>query len=133
MATVAVSTQPRIVVHHADSMDDCLFCKILAGKIPARTVHEDALCIGFADLNPQAPLHVLFIPRRHVASADELEEGDQALVGQLAQAAAKHARAQGVAKAGYRLVVNTNADAGQTVFHLHLHLLAGRTLTWPPG
>jgi histidine triad (HIT) family protein len=114
-------------------MADCLFCKIAEGTLPARKVHEDALCVGFEDLNPKAPLHVLFIPRRHVASADALTPEDEGLFGHLAVAAAAHARARGFAESGYRLVVNTNRDAGQTVFHLHLHLLAGRSLTWPPG
>jgi len=114
-------------------MADCLFCKIVEGTIPAKKVHEDELCIGFADINPQAPLHVLFIPRRHLESANLLTAEDRELFGHLALAATRHAREQGVADAGYRLVVNTNRDAGQTVFHLHLHLLAGRRLAWPPG
>ncbi len=114
-------------------MADCLFCKIVSGHIPAKLVHEDAQCVGFLDINPQAPTHALFIPRRHIASANELTVEDSELVGQLTLAAAKFAREKGLADAGYRLVMNCNADAGQTVFHVHLHLLAGRKLAWPPG
>ena len=114
-------------------MADCLFCKIVEGKIPARKVHEDELCVGFADINPQAPLHVLFIPKRHLSGANELTMEDRELFGHLTLAATRHVREKGMAETGYRLVVNTNKDAGQTVFHLHLHLLAGRHMAWPPG
>ena len=111
--------------------DQCLFCRIIRKEIPARIVHETEHTVAFADINPQAPLHVLVIPREHVASLNEAS--DPALVGRLALAAADIARREGVAEAGYRTVINTNADAGQTVFHLHLHLLAGRAMKWPPG
>ena len=114
-------------------MSDCLFCKIVAGQIPAKKAHEDELCIGFHDIHPQAPTHVLFIPKKHVATANDLTHEDTALVGHLTVTAAKVAKELGVADAGYRLVMNCNKDGGQTVFHLHLHLLAGRQLTWPPG
>lgn len=114
-------------------MAECLFCKIVEGKIPAKKVHEDDLCIGFADINPQAPTHVLFVPRRHIASANDLTHEDRELVGHLTLSAAKFARENGVADGGFRLVMNTNRDAGQTVFHLHLHVLGGRPMTWPPG
>ena len=111
--------------------DQCLFCRIVRGEIPARIVHETEHTVAFADINPQAPLHVLVIPREHVASLAEAK--DPALIGRLALAAAEIARAEGAEAAGYRTVINTNADAGQTVFHLHLHLLAGRRMKWPPG
>ena len=111
--------------------DQCLFCRIVRGEIPAKIVHETEHTVAFADINPQAPLHVLVIPREHVASLAEAK--DPALVGRLALAAADIARREGVEASGYRAVINTNADAGQTVFHIHLHLLAGRRLGWPPG
>jgi histidine triad (HIT) family protein len=112
---------------------DCLFCKIIEGKIPARLVHQDELCIGFADINPKAPTHLLFVPRRHIATLNDATVEDRELLGHLAYAAAKVAHSSGFAEAGYRVVMNCNADAGQTVFHIHLHLLGGRTFTWPPG
>ena len=109
----------------------CLFCRIVRGEIPAALVAETDECVAFRDINPQAPLHVLVIPRAHVASLAEAD--DAALVGRLALVAAEIARREGYAAQGFRTVVNTGADAGQTVFHLHLHLLAGRPLRWPPG
>jgi len=114
-------------------MTECLFCKIVEGKIPATRVHEDETCVGFLDIHPQAPLHALFVPRRHLATVNEATAEDRALLGHLMVTAAKVAKAKGLADAGYRLVLNTNRDAGQTVFHLHLHLLGGRPLGWPPG
>jgi histidine triad (HIT) family protein len=111
--------------------DPCLFCRIVRKEIPAKIVHETDDTVAFADINPQAPLHVLVIPREHVASLNEAT--DPALVGRLALVAADIARREGVDASGYRTVINTNADAGQTVFHIHLHLLAGRRLGWPPG
>ena len=111
--------------------DQCLFCRIVRGEIPAKIVHETEHTVAFADINPQAPLHVLVIPREHVASLDAAT--DAATVGRLALAAAEIARREGVAASGYRTVINTIADAGQTVFHIHLHLLAGRLMGWPPG
>jgi len=112
---------------------DCLFCKIRDGQIPAKLVHRDALCLGFEDIRPQAPTHLVFIPLEHVATVNDLVETDRERVGQLYLAAAKVARERGLAERGYRLVMNCNADAGQTVFHIHLHLLGGRQMTWPPG
>ncbi|HEX6057367.1 MAG TPA: histidine triad nucleotide-binding protein [Gemmatimonadaceae bacterium] len=109
----------------------CLFCRIVAGEIPAKLVAETEECVAFRDIDPKAPVHVLVIPRAHVASLDAAT--DPALVGRLALVAAKIARDEGIAESGYRTVMNTNADAGQTVFHLHLHLLGGRRLGWPPG
>ncbi|MBE2251044.1 MAG: histidine triad nucleotide-binding protein [Myxococcus sp.] len=112
---------------------DCLFCRIVAGQIPAKKVHEDELCVGFLDINPQAPTHALFVPKRHIATVNDLTSEDRELTGHLVFAAGQYAKAQGVADAGFRLAMNCNSDGGQTVFHLHLHLLAGRALTWPPG
>lgn len=114
-------------------MADCLFCKIVDGQIPAKVVHRDEHCLGFADINPQAPLHVLFIPLRHVPSLNEATVEDREVLGHLLFTAQKLAKENGYGDSGYRTVVNTNADAGQTVFHIHLHLLAGRKMAWPPG
>ena len=114
-------------------MPDCLFCRIIAGEIPADKVHEDSSVVAFRDLNPQAPLHVLIVPRRHIATINDLVPADDALVGSMFRVAAELARAQGYDARGYRTVFNCNRDAGQTVHHIHLHLLAGRGFTWPPG
>lgn len=110
----------------------CLFCRIVRGDIPATILAESDTALAFRDVNPQAPLHALVIPKRHVASLAEAAD-DPALVGELSRLAVQVAREAGVAESGFRTVVNTGADAGQTVFHLHLHLLAGRPLGWPPG
>jgi histidine triad (HIT) family protein len=112
---------------------DCLFCKIAAGEIPAKIVREDEFALAFEDVNPQAPLHVLVIPRRHIATLNELTDEDEALVGHLVGMARDVARDRGLDGSGYRTVFNCNADGGQTVFHIHLHLLGGRSLAWPPG
>ena len=114
-------------------MNDCLFCKIAAGRVPAALVYQDASLIVFKDINPQAPLHVLIVPRRHIASLNDLSPADDALIGSMFRRAALLAREHGYDERGYRTVFNTNREAGQTVFHVHLHLLAGRPLTWPPG
>ena len=114
-------------------MTDCLFCKILAGDIAADVVHETANTLAFRDINPQAPTHVLIIPRRHIARINDIEDGDREQVGDLFLAAKEIAAAEGLADDGYRVVMNCNEAAGQTVFHLHLHLLGGRQLGWPPG
>jgi histidine triad (HIT) family protein len=114
-------------------MSDCLFCKIVDGKIPAQIVHQDAELIAFKDINPQAPLHVLIIPRRHIATLNDLTAADDALVGSMQRAAAAIVREHGYSDRGYRTVLNCNREAGQTVFHIHLHVLAGRGLSWPPG
>ena len=114
-------------------MSDCLFCKIIAGEIPGTFVYQDDQLVVLKDINPQAPLHVLVIPRRHIASLNELTPEDDALVGSLFRRAAALAKEHGYEQRGYRTVFNTNREAGQTVFHVHLHLLAGRGLTWPPG
>jgi histidine triad (HIT) family protein len=112
---------------------DCLFCKIINGQIPAKLVHQDELTLGFLDIAPQAPTHVLFVPRRHVASLNDTTVEDRELLGHLVFVASKYAREQGISESGYRQVINCNRDAGQTVFHVHLHLLGGRSMTWPPG
>ena len=114
-------------------MADCLFCRIIRREIPASIVYEDDHVLAFNDINPQAPLHALVIPKRHIERLTDLSPEDDALVGELARRAAAIARDRGYADGGFRTVFNTNADAGQTVFHIHLHVLAGRTLTWPPG
>lgn len=111
--------------------DSCVFCRIVRGEIPAQIVHETPEIVAFRDINPQAPYHVVIIPREHLATMNEV--GDPAIVGRVAQVAAELAARDGYADRGYRMVVNTNGDGGQTVFHLHLHLLAGRHLGWPPG
>jgi len=114
-------------------MTDCVFCKIIAGQIPGSLVYEDQEVAAFRDINPQAPLHVLIVPRRHIATLNDLTEADDAVVGSMFRAAAALAKRHGYADRGYRTVFNTNREAGQTVFHIHLHLLGGRTLGWPPG
>jgi histidine triad (HIT) family protein len=114
-------------------MTDCLFCKIVARQIPASIVYEDDHVLAFNDINPQGPTHVLLVPKRHIASLNELEPGDDAIVGELVRRAAAIAKERGIDAGGYRTVFNTNADAGQTVFHIHLHLIGGRSLAWPPG
>lgn len=114
-------------------MSNCLFCKIIAGVIPGTFVYQDDDVVVLKDINPQAPLHVLVIPRKHIASLNELTAEDDALVGSLMRRAAAIAREHGYEERGYRTVFNTNREAGQTVFHIHLHVLAGRGLNWPPG
>lgn len=115
------------------SKDNCIFCKIASGDIPSTRVSEDEVCIAFNDLSPQAPTHVLIIPRDHVDSLDKARFVDKETLGHLLLTAAEIAREQGFAENGYRVVINTNADGGQTVFHLHVHLLAGRPFVFPPG
>jgi len=115
------------------SEQDCLFCKILNGDIPADIVYESDSAIAFRDINPQAPTHVLIIPRKHIATINDINEEDQEIVGSLYLAAKDIARAEGLSDEGYRAVMNCNEGAGQSVFHIHLHVLGGRALTWPPG
>ena len=111
--------------------EQCLFCRIVKKEIPAQIVAENDCCLAFRDINPQAPVHILVVPREHVPSLNQLT--DDAIVGKLSSFAAELAEREGIAERGYRTVINTNADAGQTVFHLHLHLLGGRRMGWPPG
>jgi histidine triad (HIT) family protein len=112
---------------------DCLFCKIIDRQIPASIVYEDDRVLAFNDINPQGPTHVLVVPKRHIASLNELTEGDDQIVGEVVRRAAAIAKDRGVSAAGFRTVFNTNREAGQTVFHIHLHLIGGRSLAWPPG
>jgi histidine triad (HIT) family protein len=112
---------------------NCLFCKIAAGEIPAALVHEDERAVAFRDINPQAPTHVLVNPRAHIESLNDAAQTDEPLLGHLLRVAARVANSEGLSESGYRTVVNTGADAGQSVFHVHVHLLGGRTLAWPPG
>jgi histidine triad (HIT) family protein len=114
-------------------MSDCLFCKIVNRAIPASIVYEDEGILAFNDINPQAPTHILVVPKRHIASLNDLSGEDDVLVGELVRRAAAIAQSRGISVGGYRTVFNTNRDAGQTVFHIHLHLLGGRSLHWPPG
>ena len=114
-------------------MADCLFCKIVRREIPATLVYEDDRVVAFNDINPQAPTHVLVVPKRHIETLNDLGTGDDQLVGELVRRATAIAGERGLSAGGYRTVFNTNRDAGQTVFHIHLHLLGGRTMAWPPG
>jgi histidine triad (HIT) family protein len=115
------------------SKADCLFCRIINKEIPAAIVYEDEHVLAFRDINPQAPTHVLVVPRRHIASLNDLGPGDDEIVGEVVRRGAAIARSEHVEHAGYRTVFNTNRNAGQTVFHIHLHVLGGRALGWPPG
>ena len=114
-------------------MSDCIFCKIRDGHVPARLVHRDDHCLAIEDINPQAPTHLLVIPLEHIPTMNDVTVEHRELVGHLHFTAAKLARQRGLADSGYRLVFNTHRDAGQTVFHIHLHLLGGRPMDWPPG
>ncbi|MEJ2720404.1 MAG: histidine triad nucleotide-binding protein [bacterium] len=114
-------------------MDDCIFCKIVAGEIPSEFLFEDNDLIAFEDINPVAPTHVLIVPKKHIATLNDLRESDAALVGKMFLAAKDIAKSKGISEEGYRAVFNCMAGAGQAVFHIHLHLLGGRPLQWPPG
>jgi histidine triad (HIT) family protein len=114
-------------------MSECLFCGIVEGKIKGSIVYQDDSVVAFKDIKPKAPVHVLIIPRRHVAGVLDLKADDGAVIGHIFEVAARLAREQGIADSGFRVVVNSGADAGQSVFHLHYHLLGGRRMTWPPG
>jgi histidine triad (HIT) family protein len=114
-------------------MPDCLFCKIINRDIPGSIVYEDDRVLAFNDINPQAPTHVLIVPKRHIESLNGLQTGDDQIVGELVRRAAAIAKERGISAGGYRTVFNTNRDAGQTVFHIHLHLIGGRSMSWPPG
>jgi histidine triad (HIT) family protein len=114
-------------------MSECLFCKIIDGKIPANKVFENEQVVAFRDLNPQAPTHLLVIPRRHIATLNDLQSSDATLVGEMMLAATQIAAMENLAENGYRVVMNCNHDGGQSVYHIHLHLLGGRYMKWPPG
>lgn len=114
-------------------MGDCLFCKVAAGEIPADVVYQDDDVVAFRDIQPQAPTHILIIPRKHIASLLEVRDSDVELLGRLQATAISLARSEGLDRSGFRLVINTLGGAGQSVFHVHLHLLGGRALGWPPG
>jgi histidine triad (HIT) family protein len=115
------------------SEQSCLFCRIVVNEIPAEFVHQDDRAVVIRDLNPQAPTHLLVIPREHIESLDDASQKDEALLGHLLRIAARVANAEGLAEGGYRTVINNGAGAGQSVFHLHVHVLGGRPLNWPPG
>jgi histidine triad (HIT) family protein len=112
---------------------DCLFCKIIKREIPATIVYEDDRVLAFNDINPQASTHVLVVPKRHIPTLNDLTPADDGIVGEVVRRAAAIAKERGISAGGYRTVFNTNGDAGQTVFHIHLHLVGGRSLGWPPG
>ena len=114
-------------------MSDCLFCKFVSGEIQPDVVYDDDDVLAFRDVNPQAPTHILVIPKRHISTLNDLESNDAELMGKLYLAAQKVAQDEGIAEPGYRTLINCNAEAGQTVFHIHLHLLGGRSMGWPPG
>ena len=113
--------------------EDCLFCRIVAGDIPCDEVYSDEDVLAFRDINPAAPVHILIIPKRHIASVAEADDGDEALMGRLLLRANMIAEREGLAEEGYRYVINTGGHGGQTVFHVHLHILGGRQMVWPPG
>jgi histidine triad (HIT) family protein len=127
------TTIHRWTVSFAGGVMSCLFCRIIAGDIPASLIHSDDRVFAFKDINPQAPLHVLIVPRRHVATLNDLTQADDGLIGEMVRRAADIARTHGYDERGFRTIFNCNDDAGQSVPHIHLHLLAGRRLTWPPG
>lgn len=116
-----------------DEIMDCLFCKIAARKIPAKIVYEDDLTVAFEDINPQAPMHTLIIPKKHIARGLDLAKEDDALMGHLFRVANKLASEKGIAERGFRLVTNCGPEAGQSVYHIHIHLMGGRVMNWPPG
>lgn len=112
---------------------DCIFCRIVEKKTPASVVFEDAHVVAIEDINPQAPVHLLVIPRKHISTTMDIKDGDQALIGHMHQVAGRMAGERGIAGRGFRTVMNCNREAGQTVFHIHLHVLGGRDMGWPPG
>ena len=114
-------------------MTDCLFCKIRDGEIPSETVYENDDILAFKDVNPHSPKHILIVPRKHIATINDMEGEDAKIMGEMMLAAQEIAKTEGVAESGFRLVINTNDDAGQTVHHIHMHLMGGRNMAWPPG
>jgi histidine triad (HIT) family protein len=115
------------------SEQDCLFCRIVDGNLPADIVYENGSLIAFRDINPGAPTHILLIPRRHISTMNDLQDSDTSLAGEMFVTAARIAADEGLAEDGYRVVMNCNEAAGQSVFHIHLHLMGGRMMSWPPG
>lgn len=111
---------------------DCLFCKIINKEIPAQIIYEDEHVLAFNDISPQAPTHVLIIPRKHISTLNDVEQGDETIVGHMIKTAAEIAKEMGFDQSGYRTVFNCNEDGGQTVYHIHLHLLGGKAMGWPP-
>jgi len=126
-----IPVQPR--ARNEINMTDCLFCRIVTGEIPGDIVYQDDHVMAFRDLNPQAPTHILIIPKQHIATTNDIQPEQAELAGQLLLAAQKIAHDEGIAESGYRTVLNCNAGAGQSVYHIHLHLLGGRPMGWPPG
>ena len=114
-------------------MNDCLFCRISAKKIPAKLVYEDRNAVAFEDIQPQAPVHVLIVPKKHISTSLDITDEDDGLIGHLFRIAGQIAKEKGIADRGFRLLMNTNPEAGQSVYHIHLHLLGGRQMHWPPG
>ena len=114
-------------------MNECLFCKMASGVIPCDKVHENEYVLAFRDIDPKAPTHILIIPKKHITTLNEINENDQDLLGELLLTAKKIAKDEGIDTSGYRTVFNCNSDGGQTVFHIHMHLLGGRPMAWPPG
>ena len=114
-------------------MGDCIFCKIIKGEIPSKKVYEDKDIFAFEDINPQAPVHILIVPKKHIAKSLDAAGQDKELIGSIFMIANKLAKEKGIAESGFRLVVNCNRDSGQEVFHIHFHLLGGRKMKWPPG
>lgn len=114
-------------------MADCLFCGIISGGVKGEVVYQDSSVVAFKDINPKAPVHLLIVPRKHIPTLLDLEQGDKAILGDILYTATKLARDHGISEDGYRVVINCGAGAGQSVFHIHFHLLGGRVLKWPPG
>ncbi len=114
-------------------MNECLFCKMVSGVIPCDKVHENEYVLAFRDIDPKAPTHILIIPKKHITTLNEINKSDQDLLGELLLTAKKIAKDEGINASGYRTVFNCNSDGGQTVFHIHMHLLGGRPMAWPPG
>jgi histidine triad (HIT) family protein len=114
-------------------MADCIFCKIASGEIPSNKVYEDGSIVGFRDVQPQAPVHIIVIPKKHIETMNDVTDSDAKLMSDLLQVCQKLARNEGLSEKGYRIVINCNKDGGQSVFHLHAHLLGGRHMSWPPG
>jgi histidine triad (HIT) family protein len=114
-------------------VSDCLFCRIIKGEVKGNIVYQDNSVVAFKDINPKAPVHLLIVPRKHIATVLDLQQEDQGLIGDIFAAANQLARDQGISKDGFRIVINCGPGAGQTVFHLHFHLMGGRSMSWPPG